>query len=56
MLNHKAIEKCYESAEFWGYPMHWASEYVEKHLEDFKIKPKETVIKIMVVTKGRGEK
>ena len=48
MLDHKAIEKCYEAAEFWGAPMWMASEYVEKHIEDFKIKPKEYTIKIVV--------
>lgn len=52
MYDRKAMEKCYEAAEFWGYPMAWADEYIENHLEDFKIKPKEINVTIRLVTRG----
>ena len=52
MYDRKAIEKCYAAAEFWGYPMEWASEYVENHLDDFRIKPKEIIINVVLHSSG----
>ena len=49
MIDHEAIEKVYETAEFWGYPIDYASRYVEENLNQFRLKSKKLTIKGKII-------